>query len=60
MLPQQQSVGEAGAAPGPYLPKVLYQDLHHDVLELDVHHGSHSVLLCSHEGGPEDHPHVGR
>lgn len=36
------------------------QDFYHNVLEFDVHHSSHGVLLSSHQGGPKDHPHIGR
>lgn len=43
-----------------YLPKVLDEDLNYYVLELDVHHRCHSVLLCSHEGRSKYHSHVRR
>lgn len=42
-----------------YLVKVLDENLHHDVLELNIHHCCNRVLLCTHEGGAKDHPHVG-
>lgn len=41
------------------LVTVLNEDFHHDVLELDVHHGRHGLLLGPHERGPEDHAQVG-
>lgn len=50
-------VGSGGTAP--YLPKVLDENLNHDVLEFDVHHCCHGVLLCPHEGRSKYHPHVG-
>lgn len=39
---------------------VLDQDLNHDVLELDIQHGRHRLLLGSQQGGAEYHAHVGR
>lgn len=38
---------------------VFDDDLHHDVLKLDVHHGSHRLLLGPHQRGAEDHSQVG-
>ena len=42
-----------------HLVKVLYQYLHNNVLELDVHHGRHRLLLGPHQRGTEDHAQVG-
>lgn len=38
---------------------MLDEDLHHDVLELDVHDGGHRLLLWAEQRGPEDHAQVG-
>ena len=37
---------------------VLYEDLHHNVLELDVHDGRHRLLLGAEQSRPEDHTQV--
>ena len=39
--------------------EVLNKYFHHNVLELDVHHCCHSLLLRPHQGGPEDDTQVG-
>ena len=36
------------------LVEVLDKYFHHNVLKLDVHHGSHGFLLGAHQGGPKD------
>lgn len=38
---------------------VFYEDLHHYVLELDVHDGSHRLLLGSHQRGAKHDAQVG-
>lgn len=38
---------------------VFYEDLHHNVLELDVHDGSHRLLLGPHQRGAEHDAQVG-
>lgn len=38
---------------------VLDQNFYHNVLELDVHDGGHSLLLWAQQGWPEDHAQVG-
>lgn len=38
---------------------VLNQDLHHNVLELDVHDGSHGLFLRPEQGRAEHHAQVG-
>lgn len=38
---------------------VLDQDLHHNVLELDVHDGGHRLLLWAEQSWAEDHAQVG-
>lgn len=43
----------------PYLLVVLDEDLHHDVLELDVHDGCDRLLLRAEQSGPEDHAQIG-
>lgn len=44
----------------PSHPLVMFdEDLHHDVLELDVHDGGHRLLLWAEQRGPEDHAQVG-
>lgn len=42
-----------------HLFALLDKYLDHDVLELDVQHGRHGVLLGSHQRWPEDDRHVG-
>lgn len=42
-----------------YLFMVFYEDLHHNVLELDVHDGSHRLLLGPHQRGTEHDAQVG-
>lgn len=37
----------------------LDHNLDNDILELDIQHGCHSLLLGSHQRGAEDHSHVG-
>lgn len=41
------------------LSEVLDQYFHHDVLELNVHHGGHSLLLRAHQRRSEDDAQVG-
>lgn len=41
------------------LVEVLDKYFHHNVLELDVHHGGHRLLLGPHQGGPKDDTQVG-
>lgn len=38
---------------------VFNNNLHHNVLKLDVHHSSHCLLLGPHQSGTEDHSQVG-
>lgn len=38
---------------------VLYQDLYHNVLELDIHDGRHGLLLWAKQSWPEHHTQVG-
>lgn len=38
---------------------VLDEDLYHNVLELDVHDGGHSLLLGPQQSGAEHHTQVG-
>lgn len=42
-----------------YLFMVFYEDLHQNVLELDVHDGSHRLLLGPHQRGAEHDAQVG-
>lgn len=42
-----------------YLLVMLYEDLNHNVLELDVHDGGHRLLLWAEQSRPEDHAQVG-
>lgn len=42
-----------------HLDEVLDKYFHHNVLELDVHHGGHSFLLWPHQCGPKDDTQVG-
>lgn len=42
----------------PYLLIVLYENLHHNVLKFDVHHGSHGLLLGAHQCRAEDHTEI--
>lgn len=44
---------------GCYLLLVLNEDLHHDILELEVHDGGHRVLLWPHQRRAEDHAQIG-
>lgn len=41
------------------LSEVLDQYFHHDVLELNVHHGGHGLLLRAHQRRAEDDAQVG-
>lgn len=41
------------------LDEVLDKYFHHNVLELDVHHGGHSFLLWPHQRRPKDDAQVG-
>lgn len=38
---------------------VLYEDLHYNVLELDVHDGCHRLLLWAEQSWPEYHTQIG-
>lgn len=38
---------------------MFYEDLHHNVLKLDIHDGGHRLLLWAEQSGPEDHAQVG-
>ncbi len=38
---------------------VLYEDLYHNVLELEVHDGCHRLLLWAEQSWPEDHTQIG-
>lgn len=42
-----------------YLFVFLNEDLHNNILELDVQHGGHSLLLRSHKCGSKYYSHVG-
>lgn len=42
-----------------HLGEVLDEYFHHNVLELDVHHGGHRLLLRAHQRGPKDNSQVG-
>lgn len=37
---------------------VLNEDLHNDILELDVHDGCHCLLLRAEQSRPEDHAQI--
>lgn len=39
----------------PYLLIVFYENLHHNVLKFDVHHGSYSLFLGAHQCRAKDH-----
>lgn len=45
---------------GENLLVLLNEYLHNNILELDVQHGRHSLLLGPHERGPKYNGHVGR
>ena len=38
---------------------VLYEDLHHQIAELDIHNGGHGLFLGSEKRGAEADPEVG-
>lgn len=40
------------------LAVVLNEDLHDNVLELNIQHGRYSLLLCSHESGAKYYTHI--
>ena len=42
-----------------YLLVLLDEDLHHNVLELQIHDGRHGFLLGSHQCGAKHHAQVG-
>lgn len=41
-----------------YLIIVLNENLHHNVLKFDVHHGSHGLLLGAHQCRAKDHAEI--
>lgn len=42
----------------PYFLIILYENLHHNVLKFDVHHGSHGLLLGAHQSRAKDHAEI--
>jgi len=42
-----------------YLLMVLYEDLYHNILELDVHDGRHRLLLWAKQSWPKNHAQIG-